>query len=90
LTGYAVDQILFGGNLGAGPAMKAVISSAVDLAERLALMPILIGESITSTSLVAAHSTINSLSVFFPGSDETSFSLASFLEVRYCLAICRC
>jgi sn1-specific diacylglycerol lipase len=81
ITGYAVDQILFGGKLGAGQVLRNAVSSAVTFAEKLTLLPILVGESITSTSLVAAHSTVNALSIFFPGSDEASFSLASFVTV---------
>ncbi|KAE9399150.1 hypothetical protein BT96DRAFT_1104199 [Gymnopus androsaceus JB14] len=39
------------------------------------------GEYITSTSVIAAHSSINVLSVIFPGSHEASFSLASFITL---------
>ena len=47
--------------------------------EFVALAPILLGESITSTSLIAAHSSLSILTTIFPGSDEASFSLASFV-----------
>ena len=44
-------------------------------------MPIHLSEYITSTSLIAAHSSINVLSVIFPGSSDASFSLASFIDL---------
>lgn len=81
LTGYAVDHMLFGGKLGAGSILKDAVSSVVSFAEQLVFLPILLGEGITTTSLLAAHSSVNALSVFFPGSDEASFSLASFVEL---------
>jgi sn1-specific diacylglycerol lipase len=81
MTGTVVDHVLFGGTPAAGPALSSAFSSAISLAENLALLPILIGESITSTSLVAAHSSVNVLSSIFPGSDEASFSLASFVTL---------
>ena len=47
----------------------------------MALAPILLGETLTSTTLVAAESSIDVLSAIFPGSDEASFSLASFVSL---------
>ena len=47
--------------------------------EFVALAPILLGESLTSTSLIAAHSSLSILTAIFPGSDEASFSLTSSL-----------
>lgn len=44
------------------------------------MAPIYFGEYITSTSLLAAHSSINVLSLIFPG-DEAVFSLASFFNL---------
>lgn len=55
--------------------MRTVIS----LAEQITLAPIHLSEYITTTSLIAAHSSINVLSVIFPGSSDASFSLASFI-----------
>ncbi|KAH8115793.1 hypothetical protein DFH11DRAFT_1876939 [Phellopilus nigrolimitatus] len=66
---------------GVGPVLGGAVSVAFTLAEHVALAPILIGESLTSTSLVAAESSIDVLSTFFPGSDEASFSLASFVAL---------
>ncbi|KZT13181.1 alpha/beta-hydrolase [Laetiporus sulphureus 93-53] len=79
LTGSAVDHAFFGGSIGAGSLLGGAVSTAISTIETLALAPILIGESLTSTSLVAAHSTLSVLATIFPGSDEASFSLASFV-----------
>ncbi|KZT66992.1 alpha/beta-hydrolase [Daedalea quercina L-15889] len=81
LTGTAVDHALFGGSIGAGPLLGGAVSTAISAVESLALAPILIGETLTSTSLVAAHSTLSALTTVFPGSDEASFSLASFVQL---------
>ncbi|OBZ71967.1 hypothetical protein A0H81_08119 [Grifola frondosa] len=79
LTGTVVDHALFGGSIGAGPLLGGAVSTAISAVEFLALTPILLGESLTSTSLVAAHSSLSALTTIFPGSDEASFSLASFV-----------
>ena len=47
----------------------------------MTLAPIVIGESLASTTLVAAHSSLSVLQAIFPGSDEASFSLASFVTL---------
>lgn len=57
------------------------MSSALTLAEQITLAPIHIGEYITNTSFIAAHGSINVLSVIFPGSSEASFSLTSFISL---------
>jgi sn1-specific diacylglycerol lipase len=57
------------------------VATAITLAEQLTLAPLNFGEYITSGSLLAAHSSINVLSVIFPGSSEASFSLASFITL---------
>ncbi|KAG2014040.1 hypothetical protein CC2G_010891 [Coprinopsis cinerea AmutBmut pab1-1] len=77
----AVDFALFGGNGVTKPVVTGAVSTAFTLAERITLAPIHLGEYITNTSLLAAHSSINVLSVFFPGSSEASFSLASFIDL---------
>lgn len=59
----------------------SLVHVAFSLAEQMALAPILLGEALTSTSLVAAESSIDVLSAIFPGSDEASFSLASFVAL---------
>ncbi|OCH93230.1 alpha/beta-hydrolase [Obba rivulosa] len=81
LTGAVVDHALFGGSMGAGRILRGAASAAVTSIESVILAPILLGETITSTSLVAAHSSLAILATVFPGSDEASFSLASFIEL---------
>ncbi|RPD62136.1 alpha/beta-hydrolase [Lentinus tigrinus ALCF2SS1-7] len=81
LTGSVIDYALFGGNARAGELFGGAVSSAISAVEFLALAPLLLGESITSTSLTAAHSSLSILTTIFPGSDEASFSLASFVSL---------
>ncbi|THH18291.1 hypothetical protein EW146_g2664 [Bondarzewia mesenterica] len=81
VTGSAVDYALFGGKLGTGVAFGNAVSSVITAVERLTLLPILFGESLTSASIVAAYGSINSLLAIFPDSDEASFSLASFITL---------
>ncbi|KAA1465915.1 alpha/beta-hydrolase [Dentipellis sp. KUC8613] len=81
LTGSALDYAFFGGKLGTGDAFGSAVASAITAVEQLALLPILLGESLTSASIVAAYSSINALTAIFPGSDEASFSLASFITL---------
>ncbi|KLO05140.1 alpha/beta-hydrolase [Schizopora paradoxa] len=80
-AGSTVDYALFGGVGTVGPALGGAASSFISLVEQVALAPILLGETITSTSIVAAESGIDTLASFFPGSDEASFSLASFVTL---------
>lgn len=81
VTTPVVDHTLFGGSNVAGIFLGGAVTIALSLAEQLTLAPIHIGEYITSGSLMAAHSSINVLSVIFPGSSEASFSLASFITL---------
>ena len=67
--------------LGVGPVLGVAVATVFTLAEHVVLAPILIGETITSTSFVAAESSIDILSTMFPGSDEASFSLAAFVTL---------
>ncbi|KAI0057714.1 alpha/beta-hydrolase [Artomyces pyxidatus] len=80
LTGSALE-LAFGGRLGTGEAFGSAVANAITAIEQLALLPILVGESLTSASIVAAYGSINAFSSIFPGSDETSFSLASFITL---------
>lgn len=80
VTGSALDFTL-GPNLGASVALERATSVTIGAAEQLALVPIFVGESLTSASLIAAYSSIDALSSLFPGSDETSFSIASFINL---------
>ncbi|KAI0786513.1 hypothetical protein C8Q75DRAFT_808486 [Abortiporus biennis] len=81
ITGTVIDHALFGGTIGAGPMIGGAVSTAVSTIESLSLLPILVGETITSTSLVAANSSLSVLQTIFPGSDEASFSLSSFVTL---------
>lgn len=76
-----VDYTLFGGTVGVGALAGGAVSKAVSAIEALTLAPILIGETITSTSLTAAQSSLSVLRNIFPGSDEAGFSLASFISL---------
>ncbi|KAI9063504.1 alpha/beta-hydrolase [Trametes sanguinea] len=79
LTGTVIDHTLFGGSTGAGALLGGAVSSVISAVEFVALAPILLGETLTSTGLVAAQSSLSLLTTIFPGSDEASFSLASFV-----------
>jgi sn1-specific diacylglycerol lipase len=81
LTTAIVDQALFGGSTVTSPVVGGAVASAISFVEQLALAPVFISEYITSTSFLAAHSSVNVLSVIFPGSSEASFSLASFINL---------
>lgn len=81
LTTGLVDHAFFGGTEVTRPIVGGAVASALSFVEHITLAPIFLGEYITSTSLLAAHSSINVLSVFFPGSSDASFSLASFLDL---------
>ncbi|THV00540.1 alpha/beta-hydrolase, partial [Dendrothele bispora CBS 962.96] len=81
LTTTVVDHALFGGSTVTKPVVGGAVSTVISLAEQITLAPLHLGEYITNTSLFAAHSSINVLSVFFPGSSDASFSLASFITL---------
>lgn len=57
------------------------MSSAISAIETLTLTPILIGEALVSTTLVAAQSSLSVRQAISPGSDEASFSLTSFVTL---------
>ncbi|KAJ7047845.1 hypothetical protein C8F04DRAFT_23945 [Mycena alexandri] len=81
LTAAVVDHTLFGGLTVVRPVIGGAVSTVLSLAEQIALAPIFFSEYITSTSLLAAHSSINLLSAIIPGSSEASFSLSSFITL---------
>ncbi|KAJ7087313.1 hypothetical protein B0H15DRAFT_843485 [Mycena belliarum] len=81
ITTTVVDHTLFGGLAVARPLGGGALSTVLSLAEHIALAPIFLSEYITSTSLLAAHSSINLLSAIIPGSSEASFSLSSFITL---------
>ncbi|KAF8169501.1 hypothetical protein BJ912DRAFT_999603 [Pholiota molesta] len=78
-TTTVVDLALFGGGSVTRPVAGLAVSTVLSIAEQITLAPIHLGEYITSTSLLAAHGSINVLSVIFPGSSDASFSLVSFV-----------
>ncbi|KAF8871434.1 hypothetical protein CPB85DRAFT_1445570 [Mucidula mucida] len=80
-TSIVVDHTLFGGNQVAAPVLSGAVASVITLVEQITLAPIFLSEYITSTSISAAHSSINALTVIFPGSHEASFSLVSFVAL---------
>ncbi|KAL5530744.1 hypothetical protein ACEPAF_7002 [Sanghuangporus sanghuang] len=79
VTSAAVGVV--GYPFGVGALLGGAVSGAFSLVEQVALAPILLGETLMSTTLVAAESSIDVLSAIFPGSDEASFSLASFVSL---------
>ncbi|RDB15457.1 Sn1-specific diacylglycerol lipase alpha [Hypsizygus marmoreus] len=81
ITTTIVDHAIFGGTTVTRPVLGGAVSTVISLAEQLTLAPIFLSEYVTSTSLIAAHSSINVLSVIFPGSSDASFSLASFITL---------
>ncbi|KAG5341022.1 hypothetical protein C0989_012226 [Termitomyces sp. Mn162] len=81
ITTTVVDHAFFGGSTITRPIIGGAVSTAISFVEQLTLAPIFLSEYITSTSLIAAHSSINVLSVIFPGSSDASFSLASFITL---------
>ncbi|KAF8239461.1 alpha/beta-hydrolase [Tricholoma matsutake] len=81
LTTAIVDHAFFGGSTVTRPVIGGALSTAFSLAEQITLAPIFLSEYITSTSLIAAHGSINVLSIIFPGSSDASFSLASIINL---------
>ncbi|KAH9995195.1 alpha/beta-hydrolase [Russula compacta] len=77
----SVLDLAIGEQLGASIALNRATLVTLAAAEQLALVPIFIGESLTSASLIAAYSSIDALSSLFPGSQEASFSIASFINL---------
>ncbi|KAG8741155.1 hypothetical protein FRC10_003253 [Ceratobasidium sp. 414] len=71
------EQVVFGGSVGAAPAIGSAINSAFSFAESLALAPIQFGHNLASTSLVAVSSSLDLL-VWLFGTQEVGFSLAEF------------
>lgn len=80
-TALAFDDTILGRKQVMAPVVEGAVSSAIDFAETLTLAPIYLGECISSASLRAAHSSIDILSIIFPGSSEASFSLGPFIDL---------
>ncbi|KAF8075891.1 hypothetical protein FPV67DRAFT_1469670 [Lyophyllum atratum] len=81
VTTSVVDHAIFGGTTVTRPVIGGAVSTVITFAEQITLAPIFLSEYVTSTSLIAAHSSINVLSTIFPGSSDASFSLASFITL---------
>jgi sn1-specific diacylglycerol lipase len=58
-----------------------LLTTSLDHLESLSLLPILLGESIASTSLAAASTSIDAISNLLDANDEASFSLATFVTL---------
>ncbi|KZS94124.1 alpha/beta-hydrolase [Sistotremastrum niveocremeum HHB9708] len=79
-VGTLIDYAVFGGDNGTGNVIGSAVTNVFNLAETMALAPILLGESVTSTSLVAASGSLDVLASLFE-TDDASFSLASFVQL---------
>lgn len=58
-----------------------LLTTSLDHLESLSLLPILLGESIASTSLTAASTSLDVITNLLDGNDEASFSLSSFVTL---------
>ncbi|KAI0250528.1 hypothetical protein BJV78DRAFT_1376372 [Lactifluus subvellereus] len=77
----SVLDVALGENFGASIALDRATNAIIAAAEKLALVPISIGESLASASLIAAYSSIDALSSLFPGGEDAPFSIASFINL---------
>ena len=81
LTGSVLDYGLFGGRTSAGPVLSGAVASTLSVIEQITLAPILISESLTSTSFTAAIGSLDLVSAIMPGGEEATFSLYSFIQL---------
>lgn len=81
ITGSVLDYGLFGGRTSTGPLLSSAVASTLSIIEQITLAPILISESLTSTSFTAAIGSLDLVSVIMPGGEEARFSLASFIQL---------
>lgn len=81
LTGSVLDYGLFGGRTRTGPALSSAVVSTLSVIEQITLAPILISESLTSTSFTAAIGSLDHISTIMPGGEEATFSLRSFIQL---------
>ena len=56
------------------------MASTLSVIEQITLAPILISESLTSTSFTAAMGSLDLVSTIMPGGEEATFSLGSFVQ----------
>ncbi|KAG9317063.1 hypothetical protein JVU11DRAFT_1250 [Chiua virens] len=80
-TALAFDDTILGRKQVTAAFIEGIVSGAIDWAEALTLTPIYLGECISSASLHFAYSSIDILSIIFPGSSEASFSLGPFIDL---------
>ena len=76
-----LDYGLFGGRTSAGPVLSSAVASTLSVIEQITLAPILISESLTSTSFTAAIGSLDLISAIMPGGEEATFSLGSFIQL---------
>ena len=76
-----LDYGLFGGRTSAGPVLSSAVASTLSVIEQITLAPILISESLTSTSFTAAIGSLDLISTIMPGGEEATFSLGSFIQL---------
>ena len=57
------------------------MASTLSVIEQITLTPILISESLTSTSFTAAIGSLDLVSTIIPGGEEATFSLGSFIQL---------
>ena len=81
LTGSVLDYGLFGGRTSAGPVLSDAVASTLSVIEQITLAPILISESLTSTSFTAAIGSLDLVCAIMPGGKEATFSLYSFIQL---------
>ena len=70
-----------GEQFGASAALERAMDTTFAAVEHVALLPIFLGESLTSASLIALYSSMDALSSLFPSGEETTFSIASFVNL---------
>nr|GAT46135.1 lipase class 3 [Mycena chlorophos] len=81
-TATLIDYGVFGGVSVARPIVGGAVSTVLSVAEAIAMAPIFVSEYITSTSLLAAHSSINVIATITgSSSSEAAFSLTSFITL---------
>lgn len=62
-----LDYGLFGGRASAGPVLSNAVVSTLSIIEQITLAPILISESLTSTSFIAGIGSLDLISAIIPG-----------------------
>lgn len=81
ITGSVLDYGLFGGRTSTGPVLSSAVASTLSVIEQITMAPILISESLTSTSFTAAIGSLDLISTIMPGGEEATFSLGSFIQL---------